>query len=146
MIFIFSGPHMPLGHICSGISFRCDNSIFVALEEPCVEGGVLVHTVHWLRCGVGDVGDHPLVDKGPVNLGVRAGDLDTPDIRVGEELISVMPHGEEVWVQLLVEGLQTCYHRPQPLVTVAVLSQTMTALLKDQVVSVQTDHLELEGE
>ena len=25
---------MPLGDICSGISFRYDDSIFVALEEP----------------------------------------------------------------------------------------------------------------
>ena len=30
-----SGPHMPIGNICSGISFRCDDSIFVALAEPC---------------------------------------------------------------------------------------------------------------
>ena len=36
MIFIFSGPHMPLGDICSGISFRYDDSIFVALAEPWV--------------------------------------------------------------------------------------------------------------
>ena len=34
MIFIFSGPHMPIGNIWSGISFRHDNSIFVALAEP----------------------------------------------------------------------------------------------------------------
>ena len=26
---------MPLGDICSGISFRYDDSIFVALAEPC---------------------------------------------------------------------------------------------------------------
>ena len=31
---------MPLGDICSGISFRYDDSIFVALAEPCQgEGG-----------------------------------------------------------------------------------------------------------
>ena len=35
MIFIFSGPHMPIGNIWSGISFRHDDSIFVALAEPC---------------------------------------------------------------------------------------------------------------
>ena len=35
MIFIFSGPHMPIGNIWSGILFRHDDSIFVALAETC---------------------------------------------------------------------------------------------------------------
>ena len=35
LIFIFSGPHIPIGIICSGISLRRDDSIFVALVEPC---------------------------------------------------------------------------------------------------------------
>ena len=71
-----------------------------------VEGGVLVHTVHWLRRGVRDAGDEPLVDLGPVNLGVRARHLHTLDIGKGEELSGVMPHGNEVWVQLLLLPLR----------------------------------------
>ena len=42
LIFIFSGPHMPLGDICSGISFRYDDSIFVALAEPCRNNNIIM--------------------------------------------------------------------------------------------------------
>ena len=34
-IFIFSGPHIPIGNICNGISSGHDDSFFVALEELC---------------------------------------------------------------------------------------------------------------
>ena len=35
LIFIFSGPHIPIGNICNGISSRHDDSFFLALEELC---------------------------------------------------------------------------------------------------------------
>ena len=35
LIFIFSGPHIPIGNICNGILLGHDDSFFVALEELC---------------------------------------------------------------------------------------------------------------
>ena len=46
---------MPLGDICSGISFRYDDSIFVSLAEPCVAAS---------NAGGGDWADlHAHVDR-----------------------------------------------------------------------------------
>ena len=47
MIFIFSGPHMPLGDICSGISLRYDDSISVALAEPWDERKKVLSQTSW---------------------------------------------------------------------------------------------------
>ena len=76
---------MPIGNIWSGISFRHDNSIFVALAEPCclVNGYFLGEDLHHL--GVGPRGGAPQPVLGQLRILRKAKNI-MIKIAVGETI------------------------------------------------------------
>ena len=49
-IFIFSGPHIPIGNICNGILLGHDDSFFIALEELCTETRLVMAAAREVAC------------------------------------------------------------------------------------------------
>ena len=70
------------------------------------EGLVLGAAVHREPLGLGQVGQHPLVDAGPVHARVRAGGRrGRGRVRLSAELRAMLPHCDQFGVQHLLQLL-----------------------------------------
>ena len=76
---------MPLGDICSGISFRYDDSIFVALEEPCGEKIFQLHV---------KISEHmSCIDRFDTTSAVRPGTMRLRLVEPGRKLCTRLAMG-----------------------------------------------------